>query len=297
MVYLEKLAKEGDPLEHNSLSDMIAALEYGHNFHIIVILFDRCGNRKTRLPLEQRTHETPVCEAAKVDKSDYSRCYRCRETVLRMATTRKKSFGGLCINGVYEYCRPLVRDSRVVGVILIGNIYDGSPEQLRRLSQNGLLSMTDTMQHNFTPQDCERTADILESYISYLLDTYGERTPQTFDTLVENIRNYIEENAHGDVSIGLLAKHFNYNEKYLGRLFKQRTGYTVHEYCNQLRLSKAKKLLRSTNLSIARIAALAGYNNTTYFIRVFKQHTQMSPLQYRQKKRKQHTAKKDSTAQ
>lgn len=272
-------------MEHSSLSDLITALEYGHNFHISVVLFDRCGNNKTRLSQQQRTHETPVCEAVKVDKADYSRCYRCRETVLRMATTRKKSFGGLCINGVYEYCRPLLRDERVVGVILIGNIYDGSPEQLRRLEQHDLLNMTDTMQHGFTRQDCERTADILESYISYLLDTYGERTPKTFDTLVEDIRSYIEENAHTDFSIGTLAKHFNYNEKYLGRLFKSRTGYTIHEYCNQLRLSKAKKLLRSTNLSISRIATLTGYNNATYFIRVFKQHTLMSPLQYRQKKK------------
>lgn len=270
---------------HSSLSDLITTLEHGNKFHICIVLFNRCGNIKTRLTPEQRNHDTPICDAAKSDSEKYSRCYRCREAVLRMATTRKKPFDGLCINGVYEYCRPLIRDEQVVGVILIGNIYNGSQEQLRRLEQRELLDLVPTMQHDFTRQDCERTADVLESYFSFLLDTYGERTPKTFDTLVEDIRHYIEENTHSNFSITALAEQYNYNEKYLGRLFKRRTGYTIREYCNQVRLNKAKKLLKSTKLSIAQIATQAGYNNVTYFNRVFKAHSRMSPLQYRQKKK------------
>lgn len=271
-------------MEHNSLSDMITALERGNQFHISVVLFNRCGNAKTRLTQEQRIHASAVCEAVKEDIECYSQCYRCREAVLRMATNHKKSFGGLCVNGVYEYCRPVVRDDQVVAVILIGNIYEGSPEQLRRLEQRGLLDQIPTMQHDFSPEDCQQIADVLESYFTYLLDTYGERTPKTFDTLIEDIRSYIEENAHSNFSITALAEQYNYNEKYLGRLFKSRTGYTIREYCNQVRLSKAKKLLKTTKLSISRIATQAGYNNVTYFNRVFKDYVRMSPQQYRQKK-------------
>lgn len=272
-------------MEHSNLHDLILSLEHSHNFHICVVLFERCGNVKTRLPMAHATHETPICEAAKDNKVNYSQCYRCRETVMRLVSSRKKALAGLCINGVYEYCRPVIRDDRVVGIIMIGNIYTGNSEQLRRLAQKGLLSLIPTMQHGFTRQDCERTADILESYIAFLLDRYGERTPKTFDNVVEDIRSYIEENLYSDLSISTLAQQYNYNEKYLGRLFKNRTGYTIHEYCNYLRLSKAKTLLRSTNLSISQVAAQAGYNNVTYFIRIFKKHTQLSPLQYRQKKK------------
>ena len=285
MLYLEKTNKEGDTLEHSSLLDMIQILERGHQFHIAVALFNRCGNIKTRVPIEHRVHAAALCDQAKSGPENYSRCYRCQEVVLRLVTARKKAFGGLCINGVYEYCHPVMREGAVVGVILIGNIYNGTPEQLRRLEQNNLLPMIPTMQHNFTDEDCKQTAMLLESYISLLLDTYGERTPKTFDSLVEEIRHYIEENAHHDFSIASLAKQYNYNEKYLGRLFKSRTGYTIQEYRNLIRLRKAKKLLKSSKLSISQIATLSGYNNVTYFIRVFKQHTLMSPLQYRQKKK------------
>ena len=37
-------------MEHSSLSDLITALEYGHNFHISVVLFDRCGNNWANVP-------------------------------------------------------------------------------------------------------------------------------------------------------------------------------------------------------------------------------------------------------
>lgn len=278
-------------MAHSSLQDLILSLEHGHNFHITVVLFNRCGNIKTRLSPAHTTHDTLVCETAKDNKANYSQCYRCRETVLRMCSSRKKIVAGLCINGVYEYCRPVIRDDRVVGIIMIGNIYTGSPEQLHRLAQKGLLSLIPTMQHGFTRQDCERTADILESYIAFLLDRYGERTPTTYDNVIEDIRSYIEENIHSDLSLSTLAQQYNYNEKYLGRLFKSRTGYTIHEYCNYLRLTNAKKLLRSTNLSISEVAVQSGYNNVTYFIRVFKKHTQLSPLQYRQKKKNANPAK------
>ena len=126
-------------MEHSSLQELIRILEHAHQFHIAVTFFERCGNEKTRVPAEQRIHNRPICDTAKADTEGYSRCYRCQEMVMRMATTRKKSFGGLCANGVYEYCRPIVRDGWVVGVILIGNIYNGSPEQLRRLEKSGLL--------------------------------------------------------------------------------------------------------------------------------------------------------------
>ena len=272
-------------MEKNSLSDMITALEYGNQFHISVIMLNRCGNAKTRLPLHQRTHEIPICEAIKTDHKSYARCYRCREAVLRLATTRKKEFSGLCIHGVYEYCRPVLRENQVAAVIMIGNIYDGSAEQQRRLEKQNLLPMIPTMQHNYTREDYRRTADILESYISYLLDIYGERIPQTFDTAIEEIRHYIEENYHINFSIETLAKQYNYNEKYLGRLFKSRTGYSIREYCNIVRLRQAKKLLKTTKHSIAQIATQTGFNNVTYFNRVFKSSTQMSPVQYRQKKK------------
>ena len=74
---------------------------------------------------------------------------------------------------------------------------------------------------------------------------------------------------------------FNYNEKYIGKLFKAQTGFTVKEYLNRRRLDTAEQLLRNTKLSITEISSKSGFNNVTYFNRLFKKHFNFSPKNYR----------------
>ena len=99
--------------------------------------------------------------------------------------------------------------------------------------------------------------------------------------LIENIKSYIDENLLHDFSMSDLSTVFNYNEKYLGRLFRQKTGTTIKEYCNSAKIKKAKRLLQDSQLTIAAIAAQVGYNNVTYFNRIFKLLTGVSPQTYR----------------
>ena len=208
-------------------------------------------------------------------------CFLCRNTVLKMLIKRCKSFGGYCTKGVYEYCRPVLRNDTVAAVIFVGNILTEDPRQLERLSGHIKKPLFRTMQKDFSLEDCKRTADILESYIHYLMDRYGETTQEAFDILVENVKSYIDENLLHDFSMSDLSTVFNYNEKYLGRLFKQKTGTTIKEYCNVAKIERAKKLLTNTRMSIADIAGQAGYNNVTYFNRIFKRTAGQSPQAYR----------------
>ena len=267
-------------MEHTSLSELIASLEYGTNLHICVVFFDHYGNEKTRLPFRQKIHATPLCDWVK-EQGRLPECFRCRNTVLKMVRTRKKPFGGRCIMGVYEYCQPVILNDTVVAVVFVGNIYTGSEKQLKRLRTNVDPDLYPTMQHNFSEDDCKRVAGIVTSYILFLMDRYGATEKSAFDPLLDNIKSYINENLLYDFSMTDLSVAFNYDEKYLGRLFKSRTGLSVKEYCNKRKTETAKKLLTETNLSIADIAVQTGYNNVTYFNRIFKRITGISPRQYR----------------
>lgn len=266
-------------MRYNNLTSLITSLEYGTKLHISVVFLNRYGNRKLIRPMSQKVHQCPVCDDAK--ERDFASCFRCRSTVLKMLVKRKKSFAGYCSKGVYEYCRPVVRDDSVAALIFVGNILTDDPAQREKLCANFRKSLLRTMETNFSLEDCHRTADILESYIHYLMDRYGETTQKSFDVLIENVKNYIDENLLHDFSMADLSAVFNYNEKYLGRLFKQRTGTTIKEYCNQAKIAQAKSLLTGSHMSIANIAAHVGYNNVTYFNRIFKKITGLSPLEYR----------------
>ena len=198
-----------------------------------------------------------------------------------MAVRRKKSFGGCCVKGIYEYCRPVVYDDRVIAVIFVGNILTGDPRQHARLARLNDPALTDTMERNMTPEDCAALADILESYIVFLFDRYGIEN-KTYDPLIANIKTYIRENLSYNFSMEELASAFNYTEKYLGRMFKARTGQSVKGYCNAARVAQAKKLLTDTKLSIAAIAEQLGFSSIAYFDRVFSKITGLSPQQYRE---------------
>ena len=268
-------------MEHETLTDMISALEYGTKLHISVLFLSKCGNERTNRPFSQKVHQCPVCDMAKSTQEGYAACFRCRNTVVRMAKQRKKSFAGLCIKGVYEYCRPVVRSGETLAIVFVGNILMDNVHQRLRLRRYVKSSLLKTMQTDFTEKDCARIADLLESYIHYLLDKYGETTNNSADFLIENIKSYLEENLLFDVSMVNLAATFNYNEKYLGRLFKSKTGQTIREYCNSRKVENAKQLLKHSRLNISDIAVQTGFNNVTYFNRIFKKITGKPPQEFR----------------
>lgn len=278
--YCAKREKRLTDVEHASLSELINYLERGNRMHICVAFQNNFGNRKTLCAEPQTIHNCPVCMAAKKKPEGLSSCFRCRMAVQKYVIRHRRSLGGYCINGVYEYCRPVIYQDNVICVLYVGNIFSGDAAQLQRLEERVDSSLIETMENSFSYEDCSKIADILESYILLLFDRYGMEN-KTFDPLVENIKNYIRENLVYDVSMEDLAAVFGYTPKHLGRLFKQRTGYTVSQYCNQEKIVLAKRLLTETEMDIDRIASESGFGSTTYFDRVFHKIQGCTPQMFR----------------
>lgn len=267
-------------MEHTTLSNLIDYLERGTKLHISIAFLDNCGNRKTRCLHSQSVHDRPVCMAVKHMPKGLASCYRCRNTVQKAVTRWKKPLAGYCTNGVFEYCRPVVYDGKVICVIFIGNILTGEPDQREKLASMVGEELLTTMEQGFTSSDCARIADILESYILFLFDRYGIES-KTFDPLMENIKSYVRENLAYDFSMEELAAAFNYTPKYLGRIFKLRTGKTIKDYCNHAKVQLAKTLLTETANSVEAVAVQVGFNSVNYFDRVFRKITGLSPQAYR----------------
>lgn len=267
-------------MKHATLSDLIDALERGTKMHICVAFLDHYGNSMTRCSNNQTIHDRPVCLAIKKQPNGLDSCYRCRMCVQRAVVRTRKPMAGYCTSGVYEYCRPIIYENRVICVVFVGNILTEDPFQRRKLTCKVGEELLKTMEDSFSPEDCVRVADILESYIVFLFGQYGIKN-KAFDPLVENIKSYIRENLNYDFTIEELATVFNYTPKYLGRYFKRKTGNTIKMYCHQLRVAQAKNLLESTDMSIENIALYVGFNSVTYFDRVFFNQTGMSPQSYR----------------
>ena len=92
--------------------------------------------------------------------------------------------------------------------------------------------------------------------------------------------DYIEKNYSEPISLETLEKISGFNKKYLCRVFKEYTSKTPIEYINELRIESACRMLEE-NRSITASAYDCGFNDLSYFCKVFKKHKGMPPRKYK----------------
>jgi Response regulator containing CheY-like receiver domain and AraC-type DNA-binding domain len=100
-------------------------------------------------------------------------------------------------------------------------------------------------------------------------------------SIVRMVRSFIDLNLAKDVSLPAIADHVHLHPVYLSKIYKAETGEPLTEYVYRLRMEKAAFLLRTTSGKVFEIAEIVGYNNTAYFIRVFKKFFEVTPQEYR----------------
>lgn len=156
------------------------------------------------------------------------------------------------------------------------------------------VRMSVTIRRGAKPQRWEE--DALELYrrkengfvCGELVVLEGKEEPEGtggMEGIMEKIDYYIRKNPEKDLSLGRLAELFCFNSSYLSRAFHQYKGEALSSYIIRIRIERAKKLLLDTDEKIYEIAARCGFETPAYFSRMFNRYEQMSPKEYRMKKR------------
>ncbi|OUS74993.1 hypothetical protein B1748_19635 [Paenibacillus sp. MY03] len=104
---------------------------------------------------------------------------------------------------------------------------------------------------------------------------------------IENIHRvlgYLERHYSEDISLEQLAKISISSERQMTRIFKSITGETIFGYLHKLRIEKAKSLLLVTDNKISDICTAVGFNDISFFNKVFKKIVGVSPKDYRTSK-------------
>ena len=100
--------------------------------------------------------------------------------------------------------------------------------------------------------------------------------------LIRQAKEYIEHRyANPDLSLIEVAAQANLSASHFSVVFSQETHQTFKEYLTEVRINKARELLRMTTLRSAEIAYQVGYNDPHYFSSVFKKNTGLSPIEFR----------------
>ena len=99
--------------------------------------------------------------------------------------------------------------------------------------------------------------------------------------VVKNAVAYIARHFSEEISLAKVSEELHVNPSYLSMLFKQVTGVTFKEHLNRIRIEEAERLLTNTDYPILEIAIACGYRDQSYFTKVFKKYTGLTPRQYR----------------
>lgn len=135
-------------------------------------------------------------------------------------------------------------------------------------------------------------SQLIKIYLEQLLisliraEAYGNR-PAIFaskshmeDHLVSQVNALLEKHLYGKITVAEICETLNYSRTYLSRIFKSATGQTIASCYGQMKINRAKELIREKNQNFTEISELLAFDNALYFSRVFKRITGMSPREY-----------------
>ncbi|WP_186446176.1 response regulator transcription factor [Paenibacillus cremeus] len=150
---------------------------------------------------------------------------------------------------------------------------------------NGLLEVYDH-RRTFIPLDVEDESGI-HKYFAGLIEEWRLIYPQNAQHHVNNsikkAQEYIDAHYYENFSLARLAEKSHMSVSHFSMLFKKTTGYTLLNYLNLVRITRAKGLLQEPDLKIYEIADMVGYSSLPYFNRIFKQTVTITPVEYRKR--------------
>lgn len=100
---------------------------------------------------------------------------------------------------------------------------------------------------------------------------------------VNDVIHLLENSLYTTLNIEEICKTTAYGRAYLFRVFKAKTGKTIMEYYLDLKIERAKQLLRENELSIREISEVLAFNEPNYFTKTFKRITRLTPTAYKKR--------------
>jgi AraC-like DNA-binding protein len=148
------------------------------------------------------------------------------------------------------------------------------PTETFRLSENFILQIES---YSDVDQLAFWISDIVRRFIVQAFDLAQVK----HSDVVFKITNYIKKNCAEKLTLDSLAKEVYLSKSYLSSIIKQETGMSLTSYITKVRIEKSKKLLLEDCISLAIISSQCGFKDQSYFTKVFKKETGVSPKRFR----------------
>lgn len=194
-----------------------------------------------------------------------------------------------CHAGLVEAVMPLYENKNIIGYLMFGQItdnpdktelYEKVPEWQERCALDGTALVEGIENITYKSETHIRAAaKIMEVCTYYML--YQEMILPDNSKVLEGAKSYIEAHLGDNIEIDALCKELQVGRTKLYEIFREEIKMGVSKYILIRRMHRAKKLLKTTDMSVDEIAGSVGFADYNYFSRVFKKTYGKSPKSYR----------------
>ena len=261
-----------------------------------------------RLHWNYQSHHCAFCNFAKRTPQGNMDCVKNKIAVNRLALRRRRGFQGFCHLGLFEMIEPLIYRNTVLGVFFFGSVrlHQQQAQSRRRLAhycqRHGLNTESYLKQFNKLPvisaleipyyhamlrsvvslalHLCESSGISPELYRRKQL-VYPYLDPQNTPYLIKQTMTYIVRHLREPFIVKDIAHALKCHPDFLSRKFKEHTGLNLSSYLQDLRINRAKTLLRNPKINIDDVAAESGFSDRVHFSKVFLRITGQTPGQFR----------------
>jgi len=120
------------------------------------------------------------------------------------------------------------------------------------------------------------------NYIKQMLLSINDNREKQLEGIIIEAVEFINNNYNKNINLNDVAKNLNMSYHYFSKFFKGSIGENFVDYITDIRMKKAKELLKIKDYPIKEICFNIGYNDPNYFSKTFKKHLGISPTEYRQ---------------
>ena len=161
--------------------------------------------------------------------------------------------------------------------------YDSLYGKVLRISSRS--SYVETLFNNLTFYASKEKGDgyLMDSAFALLLEVlYTSRNREPERVQMHGILSYITDHISSPLTIEEISEHFHYSSDYIAKIFRQQFGVTIKQYIIEKKLSVAKRLLTTSDISVKQVGQAVGFTDSVLFEKFFKYHVKMTPKKYRE---------------
>ena len=132
----------------------------------------------------------------------------------------------------------------------------------------------------FKARDSKTILDVYEDVVNRIIQSCVVDKEET--DMILRIKGIVEKQYMKDISLDYVAKQVHLAPAYVSYVFKQETGQSLIKYITDIKMAKARRFLEDKDMKIIQVGKACGYENQSYFNRLFKNYHGVTPKQYRE---------------